>query len=33
VYHLEKLSSLGIIPGYRMSFSPVKKIAQRDHHA
>jgi ribonuclease HII len=30
VYHLEKLSSLGIIPGYRMSFSPVKKIAQRD---
>jgi len=33
VYHLEKLSSLGIIPGYRMSFSPVKKIAQRDHYA
>ena len=32
VYHLEKLSSLGIIPGYRMSFSPVKKIAQRDGH-
>ena len=30
VFHLEKLSSLGIIPGYRMSFSPVKKIAQRD---
>ena len=32
VFHLEKLSSLGIIPGYRMSFSPVKKIAQRDGH-
>jgi len=32
IYHLEKLSSLGIIPGYRMSFSPVKKIAQRDGH-
>jgi ribonuclease HII len=32
LYHLEKLSSLGIIPGYRMSFSPVKKIAQRDGH-
>lgn len=31
--HLEKISTIGLIPGYRLSFGPVRKIFNGDDHA
>jgi ribonuclease HII len=31
--HLEKIATIGLIPGYRLSFGPVKKIFNGDKHA
>jgi ribonuclease HII len=31
--HLEKISTIGLIPGYRLSFGPVRKIFNGNDHA
>jgi ribonuclease HII len=32
VHHLKKLTELGVIPGYRLTFGPIKKIISREQH-
>jgi ribonuclease HII len=31
-HHLKKIDELGIIPGYRLTFGPIKKIITREQH-
>ena len=31
-HHLKKIAELGIIPGYRLTFGPIKKIITREQH-
>jgi ribonuclease HII len=33
VYHLKKIAELGVIPGYRLTFGPIKKLIPREQHA
>ncbi|BDW11157.1 ribonuclease HII [Polynucleobacter sp. SHI8] len=30
--HLKKIAELGVIPGYRLTFGPIKKLISRDQH-
>jgi len=32
VHHLNKIAELGVIPGYRLTFSPIKKMISREQH-
>jgi ribonuclease HII len=32
VEHLKKITELGVIPGYRLTFGPIKKIIAREQH-
>jgi ribonuclease HII len=32
VHHLKKLVELGVVPGYRLTFGPIKKIISREQH-
>ena len=32
VQHLKKIVELGVIPGYRLTFGPIKKLISRDQH-
>ena len=32
VHHLNKIAELGVIPGYRLTFGPIKKMFTREQH-
>jgi len=32
VHHLNKIAELGVIPGYRLTFGPIKKMITREQH-